>query len=287
MFDVNKMDDNFYLNFDDTFWLNKATIIEQLVDDEELKKKFGLDGNKNSDFLLKDLYMTKVHCCETLLRVFIVVNKHHLHPLIPLISIPSWKFNAEIKKITKSGIDTYLDSDKKLKDLFYPYTFSGSKDLEGLNLSLNFIKTAIELIANDYVEHKYYNALKHGFHGSTISDFSLSMNDPKTGKDLQVGKSDKMITWFELESDEILIECNSANSTQRDMNIIKIASSILSQLFNSQRAQIKKEDVHVVFFTKEALDNLKKLFRITEYGSTMINFKSKFSIKIPKELFEL
>ena len=117
--------------------------------------------------------------------------------------------------------------------------------------------------------------------------FSLSMKDPKTGKDLQAGKSNKMITWFELESDTKLVEYQSANSVQRDMDIITIASSILSQLFNSQRDGIKKENAQVSFFTKYAQDNLKKLFRITEYGSTMINFRSVISVKIPKELFEL
>ena len=118
--------------------------------------------------------------------------------------------------------------------------------------------------------------------------FSLSMKDPKTGKDLQAGKSNKMITWFELESDTKLVEYQSANSVQRDMDIITIASFILSQLFNSQRAAgIKKENAQVSFFTKDAQDNLKKLFRITEYGSTMINFRSVISVKIPKELFEL
>ena len=114
------------------------------------------------------------------------------------------------------------------------------------------------------------------------------MKDPKPGKDLQAGKSNKMITWFELESDTKLVEYQSANSVQRDMDIIAIASFILSQLFNSQRAAgIKKENAQISFFTKDAQDNLKKLFRITEYGSAMINFRSVISVKITKELFEL
>ena len=85
--------------------------------------------------------------------------------------------------------------------------------------------------------------------------FSLSMRDPKTGKDLQAGKSNKMITWFELESDTKLVEYQSANSVQRDMDIITIASFILSQLFNSQRAVVLKKKMHKFHF----LQNMPKI----------------------------
>lgn len=288
MFDLEKMDDNFYLNFDTKFWINKSKIIKKLIDDEELKKQFDLDGDSHSEFLLKDLHMTKVHCCETLLRILIVTKKHPYQPLIPLISIRSQKFNSEIEKIVKIGLDRYWDSDDLFQNLFYPYDFKNNEEIEKLELSLNFIKTAVKLIAKDYLDHKYYNALKHGFYGTTISNFSLSVKRHESNEqDMQVGQSPKMLTWIGFESKETIVEYNSAFSVDREMNIIKITSAILNQLFLTQKSEIKKEDGITQFFTKKAFDNLNKLFQITEYGSSMLKFDAKITAKFSEALFKL
>lgn len=290
MLDPKNIEENFILHFDTKFWLNKSTIIKQLLDNEKLMAEFPIDDSPNSDFLLKDLHMTKVHCCETFLRLFLVIKKHPYNPIIPLISIPSRKYNSEIKKMLKDGMDKYLESDKILGDLFFPYNLSKPEDNENKELSIKFIKTAIELIAHDYIDHKYYNVLKHGFYGTTIKNFSLSVKDPKTEKDIPIGKASRMLTWFELESkgnEHNLIERNTAFSPDREVNIIKIVTAILEKYFSAQKSRIKKEDnLSITFFTKEAYDNLKKTFSQTSYGQTMLNFKEVRNVIIPKELLD-
>lgn len=263
-------------NFDENFWLKKSLILKDLLDNEEKRKKL-LGEEDKTGFLLFELYSTKIHCCETLLRILIVTKKNYFRPLVPLIQLSFKKFHNELDKM-QENLEEYLeDSDKFFKDNFYPFS---NLEKDKVDQSIKFLKGAIPKIISEYSDRGAYNVFKHGFYGSVSKDTSLSI-EGKT----PIGKASNMITWYEIEpyhDHHKLLQKNKAISTQRESNVIKICTSILSQLFLIKRAQLNKSTNAQISFFNDI--DLNKIFSIYSYdNTTMSKFDFTHEITLPEE----
>jgi len=269
---VGRLEDESVLNFDEKFWQKKAVILKTLLSDEVKRKEFL--NNEDSNFLLYELYSTKIHCCETLLRILIITRKKHFHPLIPLIRLSFSTFRKELDKMN-NNLDEYLEnSDKFFKEVFYPFP---NLEQTKVDQSTKQLKTAVNLIISEYLDHGAYNVFKHGFYGSISNKNWLSMD--KT----PIGTAEHMISWCELEKyqDHYKLHHKSkAISPDRELNIVKICTLILSQLFAIKRARLNKTPVQVGFFNDT---NLHKVFSIYSYDATLGNMNFQYEIDLPKD----
>jgi len=272
---VRHIEDSYIHNFDDKYWLKKAKILKKLIDDDVKRKEF-LDDEKKNGFLLSELFSTKIHCCETLLRILVITKKGYFRPLIPLIKLDFKIFNPEVEKM-KNDLDKYLENpDEFFKNNFYPYP-ELQQDKEKIETSIKFLKKAIPLIISEYVNRGPYNVFKHGFYGSTSEKNVLSMEK------ITIGKAPNMITWYEIEKfkeNHKLNKISKSISADREFNIISICTSILSQLFKVKRDKLNKSTkVEISFFYDVNLD---KVFSIYEYDTTLDNMKFSYDITLPK-----
>lgn len=272
---VRQLEDQSIHNFDVEYWLKKATILKRLIDDDEKRKEF-FDDDKIG-FLHFELYSTKVHCCETLLRLLVLTKKGYFRPLLPLIKLDFRKFHPEVEKM-QNNLEEYLeDSHEFFKKHFYPFAES---DKVQVDKSINFLKKSIPFLITEYLERGAYNVFKHGYYGSTTQENTLSMESGK----IPIGKAPNMITWYEInefKDHHKLEHISKAISSQREMNIIKLSTSILSQLFKIKRAILNKSNsVTMSFFTDIDLD---KIFSIYSYDTTLDNMKFSYEITLPND----
>lgn len=264
-------------NFDENFWLKKSVILKDLLDNEEKRK--GLLGEKDSTrFLLFELYSTKIHCCETLLRILILTKKNYFRPLVPLIRLSFNKFHKEVEQM-QENLEQYLgNSNKFFKDNFYPFP---KLEKEKVDESIKFLKGAIPKIISEYSDHGAYNVFKHGFYGSVSKDASITIEEGK----IPIGKAPNVITWYEIEpylDHHKLHQKNKAISPERESNIIKICTSILSQLYKMKRAQLNKSTEATISFFNDI--DLNKIFGIYNYDNTSLaKFDFTYEITLPEE----
>ena len=175
----------------------------------------------------------------------------------------------------KEGIDEYFgNSDEFFKENFYPFP---ELEKEKVDTSIKVIKNAIKLIIPEYLERGAYNVFKHGFYGSVSKNHTLSMEK------ILVGKAPNMITWYEIEKfkdHHKLNQISKAVSPEREFNIIKLCTSILSQSFKIKRAKLRKDPQVTVSFFLDV--DLKKIFSLYSYDVTLNNLNFSYEINLPK-----
>jgi len=285
---VRHLEESSIHNFDEDYWLKKAKILKILIEDEKKRKEF-LGDEKKIGFLMFELFSTKIHCCETLLRLLVLTKKGYFLPLIPLIKLDFKKFNKELEEMQKDYDKYFDDQDKFFTNNFYPFP-DLKEDKEKICTSIKFLKKSLPLIISEYVNRGAYNVFKHGFYGATSQDNVLKIGKPAVvekptvvEKPALVGKAPNMITWYEIDKFEDHYRFNQkskAISSEREFNIILICSSILAQLFSTKRAKLKKsKQVQIKLFKEVDLD---KVFSIYNYNTSLDNMIFSYEITLPE-----
>jgi hypothetical protein len=263
---------NHITSFDEDFWINKATILKKLIDDSTLRESI-LGENKESHFLLYEIFSTKLHCCETLLRLLIIAKKKHFYPLLPLIRLKFPKFQKEFE-FMKENSKKYFDTEF-FKSNFYPFK---ELDSEQVEKSISFLENSIKYIIKEYDDHMANNVFKHGFYGRTTTNVSLSIENKP------IGTSPNMIEWFEIDQfkDHHKLHHHSKSiSVEREFNVIKICSSIIKQFFKIKRGVIKKEkSITMSFFNDVPLG---KIFSVYQEGITIGQLHFEYEVQLPKD----
>ena len=263
---------NHITSFDEDFWINKATILKKLIDDSTLRESI-LGENKESHFLLYEIFSTKLHCCETLLRLLIIAKKKHFYPLLPLIRLNFSKFQKEFG-LMKENSKKYFETEF-FKSNFYPFK---ELDSEQVKTSITFLENSIKYIIKEYDDHMANNVFKHGFYGRTTTNVSLSIGNKP------IGKSPNMIEWFEIDQfkDHHKLHHHSKSiSVEREFNVIKICSSIIKQFFKIKRGVIKKEEsITMSFFNDFPLG---KIFSVYQEGITIGQLHFEYEVQLPKD----
>ena len=263
---------NHITSFDEDFWINKATILKKLIDDSTLRESI-LGENKESHFLLYEIFSTKLHCCETLLRLLIIAKKKHFYPLLPLIRLNFSKFQKEFG-LMKENSKKYFETEF-FKSNFYPFK---ELDSEQVEKSISVLENSIKYIIKEYDDHMANNVFKHGFYGRTTTDVSLSIENKL------IGKSPNMIEWFEIhpfEDHYKLHQHSKSISVEREFNVIQICSSIIKQFFKIKRGLIKKEkSITMSFFNDVPLG---KIFSVYQEGITIGQLNFEYGVQLPKD----
>ena len=263
---------NHIMSFDEDFWINKATILKKLIDDPTLRESI-LGENKESHFLLYEIFSTKLHCCETLLRLLIIAKKKHFYPLLPLIRLNFSKFQKEFG-LMKENSKKYFETEF-FKSNFYPFK---ELDSEQVKTSITFLENSIKYIIKEYDDHMANNVFKHGFYGHTTTNVSLSIENKP------IGKSPNMIEWFEIHpfKDHHKLHHHAKSiSVEREFNVIKICSAIIKQFFRIKRIKIKDEkDATLSFFFDPPLG---KIFSVYQEGVTIGKLNFEYEIQLPKD----
>lgn len=263
---------NHITSFDEDFWINKATILKKLIDDSTLRESI-LGENKESHFLLYEIFSTKLHCCETLLRLLIIAKKKHFYPLLPLIRLNFSKFQKEFG-LMKENSKKYFETEF-FKSNFYPFK---ELDSEQVKTSITFLENSIKYIIKEYDDHMANNVFKHGFYGRTTTNVSLSIGNKP------IGKSPNMIEWFEIDQfkDHHKLHHHSKSiSVEREFNVIKICSSIIKQFFKIKRGVIKKEESITMSFFNDV--PLGKIFSVYQEGITIGQLHFEYEVQLPKD----
>ena len=272
---VRNLEDTTIHTFDEEYWIKKARILKKILDDEKIRKEI-LGEEKKIGFLLFELFSTKIHCCETLLRILVLTKKGYFRPLIPLIQLDHRKFNSEVKKMQENPDEYFEDQEKFFKNNFYPYP-ELEKEKEKIDISIKFLKKVLPLIISEYANRGAYNVFKHGYYGSTSSGNTLTIDE-----DTIVGKAPNMISWYEInefKDHHQLHQISKAISPERELNITSICSSMLAQLFKVKRDQLNKSTkVKISFFSDVDLD---KVFSVYSYDTTLDNLKFSYEICLP------
>ena len=266
---------NSVYNFDERYWIKKAIIIKHFLDNDDKTKEFLKDDKTN--FLLFELYSTKIHCCETLLRIITVLKKGHFIPLLPLIRLKHKKLNENVESM-KNDIDSYFEnSDDFLKKTFYPFTNS---EEEKVSTSIKFLKSAIQKIADEYSQRMAYNVFKHGFYGTVAKNAYIKIE----GHEQPLGVAPNVVNWYEINPKDdhyLFSEKSHAISPEREFEIIKLCTEILKQLFNVKRTILKKESkITMMYFTDF---DLNKIFSIYNFKTTLGKFDWNFKIELPED----
>ena len=263
---------NHITSFDEDFWINKATILKKLIDDSTLRESI-LGENKESHFLLYEIFSTNLHCCETLLRLLIIAKKKHFYPLLPLIRLNFSKFQKEFG-LMKENSKKYFETEF-FKSNFYPFK---ELDSEQVKTSITFLENSIKYIIKEYDDHMANNVFKHGFYGRTTTNVSLSIGNKP------IGKSPNMIEWFEIDQfkDHHKLHHHSKSiSVEREFNVIKICSSIIKQFFKIKRGVIKKEESITMSFFNDV--PLGKIFSVYQEGITIGQLHFEYEVQLPKD----
>jgi len=260
----NQLIEDFYNFYNPDYWLDKVTLLKNVLDNFTKFKKtifkdlVGVDEDQYKRFLKTEIHFTYLHIIEALFELIFAIAKRDNRIVWYSITFSPWKQNYEfIQKIAESKTN-FLDqtvkfkSSKKeislLKYIFY-FTYNLTLKEEGQNKNIENIKKLLRIFAKDFSDRNGYNAYKHSlrfYHSS----FGLSIGLHGSPKKFNLGQSEDAIFYLEKDKKNQLRKVIKPFDYERDFRLCLIIHSMISNIINTRKYSIlkklhgKKFDLH-------------------------------------------
>lgn len=282
----------FYKTFQKDYHKIKAIYLKGILDniqkyesdffDEDYKD---VDQNDFKIAIKSDLRQTYFHAIETFFELFLGLNPKGKKPYMDrniLFTLSNTNFTetySKIRKISESnkGLD-FLNEKTKYNDyevtigqyLFYTGIIKNDKlnneFLNKINNSLEVIKIAIKILANDFVKREEYNAYKHGLRIIPATE-KLAFADPDTLEiKLEMDLSDSMSFYAKTKDKEKLKVVTKVFDSERDYKMTILCSKLIHSILFYRRVSMrfesdknKFEKIPVLFFDKDWVNDCSKI----------------------------
>lgn len=274
----------FYQTFQKDFHKIKAIYLKGMLDNLTKYEKdlfddaLDIDDKNNFKLALKsDLRQTYFHAIETFFELFFGLNPKGGKPYADryiLFTLTHSNFAENYKKIraiaeTNDALN-FLEEKVKFNEhqitigqyLFYMGIVRSEKFdeefLEQITASIEGIKNAIKIIAQDFVKREEYNAYKHGLR-IIPSTTKLGLADAETMEmKFEWDLSDSMSFYMKMKDPEELKVITKVFDIERDYSMTILCSDLIHQLIFFRRLSMrldgdkgKFEEVAIPFITKE------------------------------------
>lgn len=281
---LQSLQDQLIDKFDMDYWNAKARMYAKLLEDKKLRKEILQRADpEDREFLLTELNATKIHCCETLMRL-IIIARFKTTPLIPLMTLKQREYGSEIEKMN-NNFELYFNgnSEKYFQEYFFP-TLQKQVSQESATFMKKCVKKFLEELSNNSV----YNVYKHGFYGSVSIQDDAKMTVQRTGEEYKIGH---LINSFHLKKefskggyDHVVIFEDHAIDVMRDRQIIDLATKFISNYYNVIRIGTKKPIKDTLYSFKNDDDELNSIFKFESFWKKVnMNFPFKMPSAIKKQ----
>lgn len=240
----------FFGSFHYNFWMHKANALLQYIKNQEKIQELRFNEDKDSDeYILENLkmefHMMTFHSSESLL--LIILSAIH-NPTLPWVWLSRCKLGTQIdlfQKLASHGLQAFIEKPEVwLRDNLYPSINEKHENYEKSIKSSSFVAKYIQELAKEYMEHEEYNSYKHGLRGFPGRG-KLQVIDEQTGEKMDFKEMD-IITFLEFQEEHHgnerklrIKDAVKGYDLERDLRIIRVNSSILLNLFEKKRIDLK------------------------------------------------
>ncbi len=237
---LTELQNKFFAQYDYNFWMHKVHTLTHFIENPESMNMLKFVGDISSNEVIiqslkMEIHMTAMHCTESLFRIFHSMIYNPENPWLGLAESPSNQLHLFILFIKRSGIGSLvLNVNTWIQGNLYPTIDENHPLSKKSKDSSEFVISYLNRLAREFVEHKEYNAYKHGLHcfpGSltiqaveeqTRTKYIDSIND--TTEFMEFGR-------IESNNKKKVFITTKAYSNIKDYNIIRVNSAIMHNLF--------------------------------------------------------
>lgn len=272
---INDYQREYFTDYPYGYWLHKGLALMHFIGDRSKLSMIRYPKDIDSDeFIIENLkmeiHMTVFHSAESL---FLTVLGHYFYPASPwfwMSICTQTKFNNIMNLWQEKGLDAIIkEPEEWLRDILYPTINESHEGYLKTKQSAMFAKKYLDRLVQEYMQHKEYNAYKHGLKVFP-SHRSLEVNDDIQGDRLtDIQQNFLQFLRYETlkEGDyEYRIKSTSLKyDVDVDINIIRINTWLLQNFFERKRLETKAIDGQKVTFNLALFDKLRieDIFRST------------------------
>lgn len=270
MFAITKPE-NFFEYYHADFWLNKASVLSDVIEKEEKEQmeKGTAAVDQQTLVILQDLKMevhfTYYQALETLFSLITAFRRKRIdnrglwHYLVQLSKPKYAKFVYETVAETAEGKTSYLDClvtvGEKLEVPFSQYLlyFGVPMGLEADDASKN-LKSITEILvrlATDFADRESYNAYKHGLRLYCQGESKLQIIPHEEPKQVISFDMKPAIVILKKDADGTIKQTAKCFDYRLDFDLIKLGSALIHNIIVSRRRFYSNEkSVNLYFFDK-------------------------------------
>ena len=257
----------YFVHYPYGYWLHKGLALLHFIEDRSKLPVLRFPKDIDSDELIienlkMEIHMIVFHSAESL---FLTVLGHYFYSAMPwfwMSTCTQNKFNNIINLWQEKGLDAIIkEPEKWLRDILYPTINESHEAYQKTKDSAIFARKYLDRLVHEYLNHKEYNAYKHGlriFPGQAnfrpINDISGTMLTDIKGDFLEFLKYEFVQGYdYEYRVDHT----SQKYDVKVDISIIKTTTWLLQNLLERKRAESKAVEGQKATFNVALFDKLK------------------------------
>lgn len=237
---LTELQNKFFAKFDYNFWMHKALVLTHFISNPESISMLKFEGDiSDNDVVMQSLkmeiHMTAMHSMESLFRIFHSLVFNPDNPWLGMAQSTPNQLHLFILIIKRSGITSLIsNSNEWLRAVMYPTIDENHSLLKKSKDSVDFVISYLNRLEDEFVEHKEYNAYKHGLHCFPGS-LTIQAVGEQSGRKYIDSSNDvtEFLEFGKTENDNSkkVFITTKAYSNTKDFNIIRVNSAIMHNLF--------------------------------------------------------
>ena len=212
--------------------------------------------------LKMEIHMMVFHSAESL---FLTVLAHYFYPAMPWFWVSTCtqnKFNNVMNLWQEKGLEAIIkEPEKWLRDILYPTISESHEAYLKTKQTASFAKKYLDRLMQEYLNHKEYNAYKHGlriFPGQK----SFSSRDLRPGEAVTDIQGD-LLEFLKYELHEKndyeyrMKHISQKYDVKVDIKIISTTTRLLQNFLEKGRVETKAIEGQKITFNLALFDNIK------------------------------
>lgn len=260
---------DYFVGYPYGYWLHKGLALMHFIEDRSRLAILHFHKDIDSDELIienlkMEIHMMVFHSAESL---FLTVLGHYFYPAMPwfwMSTCTQNKFNNIMNLWQEKGLHAIIkESEKWLRDIFYPTVNESHEKYQKTKESATFAKKYLDRLVREYMRHREYNAYKHGVRIFPVLGPFQTIDDETTSGDVFPdiqGDLLEFLTYELLPGDDYEYRIKRTlkkYDAKVDINIISITTRLLQNFLERKRVESKAAKGQKVTFNLALFDNLK------------------------------